>query len=221
MVHFFNAIVNYLHQKDLFLRNYKKENNKYHNKLKLLIVDNYDSFTFNLVQIVEQMGCNDFDIVKNDQLEIEAIIIYDKILISPGPGLPKECGKLMELLETYHQTKSILGICIGFQAIAEYFGAELKRFEAPFHGISSKIKFISPKDLIFQGMKDEILVGRYHSWYVKNEFLPEVITVTAIDENCVVMAFKHREFDVRGVQFHPESIMTPEGSKIIENWLFS
>jgi anthranilate synthase component 2 len=189
--------------------------------LKLLIVDNYDSFTFNLVQIIEQLGCDDFDIIKNDKLEIDSINVYEKILISPGPGLPEDSGKLLELIHKYYKTKSILGICLGFQAIAEYFGVNLRCFKKPFHGISSEIELLKPKDLLFKDLPDNIFVGRYHSWYINQEELPSYIKATAIAESGVVMALKHNVFDVKGVQFHPESIMTPLGSEIIENWLLS
>jgi anthranilate synthase component 2 len=189
--------------------------------LKLLIVDNYDSFTFNLVQIIDQLGCKDFDVIKNDHLEIPLISDYDKILISPGPGLPIENGKLFDLINAYHKTKSILGVCLGFQAIAEFFGAKLHCFPKPFHGISSKIELLKPKDLLFNGMEDKIFVGRYHSWFVDSVNLPKSVFATAIVDEHVVMALRHKDFDVCGVQFHPESIMTTNGSKIIENWLQS
>ena len=187
--------------------------------MKLLLLDNFDSFTFNLVQLIEDVGATDIAIRNNQQLEWSEVEEADKILISPGPGLPNEAGKLKQMISLFHASKSILGICLGHQAIAEVFGGELKSFEKPFHGHTTEIQTTNPKDTLFEGLPETFKAGLYHSWYVEKSTLPDCFQVTAISTEGVVMGISHKLYDVKGLQFHPESIMTPIGSKIIRNWL--
>lgn len=186
---------------------------------KLLIVDNYDSFTYNLVQLIEEnCGC-EYDIVKNDEIDFNKIVLYDKILITPGPGIPAEAGEILRLLKLYSNTKSILGICLGYQAIAEAFGGHLVQLPNVSHGISKKIKIFDERDYLFRGLPETLEVGLYHSWAVSSKQLPLCLKVTAAADDGTIMAIAHNEFDVKGVQFHPESIMTAYGKKILSNWL--
>lgn len=186
---------------------------------KILVFDNYDSFTYNLVHILHQLGEKNVTIQRNDQITIEQIAPFDKIILSPGYGLPSNSGILLDLIKTYAPTKSILGVCLGMQAIAEVFGGKLYNLPSVYHGISTPIKLIE-KDVLFDDLpQEEIVVGRYHSWAVERETLPNQLIPTAIDEKGVVMALKHNQYDVRGVQFHPESVMTTLGKKMIKNWL--
>ncbi len=185
---------------------------------KLLILDNYDSFTFNLAQLVEQAGLCDFEIVKNDAISLEQVSPFDKILLSPGPGLPEQAGIMTALIEQYASTKSILGICLGHQAIATVFGGKLFNLATPYHGIQ-QFAIHRSNDPIFEGIPQRFQVGLYHSWAVLfDENYPD-LEITATSENGIVMAIRHRNFDVMGVQFHPESIMTPFGKHLINNWL--
>ncbi|MCH5319529.1 MAG: aminodeoxychorismate/anthranilate synthase component II [Paramuribaculum sp.] len=185
--------------------------------MKLLIFDNYDSFTYNIVHAVRALGVEP-SVARNDQIDLREAGKYDKIIISPGPGIPSEAGILKELLAEYAESKSILGVCLGHQAIAARFGGSLINLPEVFHGIKSEIDIVKP-DYIFESLPDKIDVGRYHSWAVDRESIPEDLEVTAVSKEGCVMALRHKEFDVRGVQFHPESILTPEGNRIIENWL--
>lgn len=185
---------------------------------KLLILDNYDSYTYNLVQLVEQHGGWSFDVRKNDEIKLEEVETYDKIMLSPGPGLPSEAGIMPALIEHYKQYKSILGVCLGHHAIAEAFGGSLFNLEQPVHGIQRKIEFLS-EDPLFTGIEQNTKVGLYHSWAVNLENFPEELEQLAISEKGVLMALRHMKFDIKGVQFHPESIMTPEGKRMIWNWL--
>ena len=185
--------------------------------MKLLIFDNYDSFTYNIVHAVRQLGVEP-DVVRNDCITIDQVDDYDKIIISPGPGIPSEAGILPELLRRYAPVKPIFGVCLGEQAIGECFGAGLTNLSRVYHGIQSEISIVKP-DYIFEGLPERIKVGRYHSWVVNGEGMPDCLEVTAVSDDGCVMALRHRTFDVRGVQFHPESILTPDGIKIIENWL--
>jgi anthranilate synthase component 2 len=187
---------------------------------KLLIIDNYDSFTYNLVQYVEQHGSWYFDVKKNDEMYLETAKSYDKILLSPGPGLPEEAGIMMELIETYKFIKPILGVCLGHHAIAVAFGAGLYNFVQPVHGIQKEMAILK-QDTLFKNVDQETKVGLYHSWAVSMEHFPENLEKLAISKEGVLMAFRHRKYDVKGVQFHPESIMTDEGKKMIWNWLES
>ena len=186
--------------------------------MKLLILDNYDSFTYNLVHLVEKVSDISFDVFQNDKISLIDINNYNKILLSPGPGLPKDSGIMPELLKHYHKSKSIFGVCLGLQAIGETFGASLSNLPTVYHGIATPVNIIN-NDLIFNDCPKTFIAGRYHSWVIKNESLPHELIVTAIDENNNIMAAKHKTFDVRGVQFHPESILSEYGEKIIKNWL--
>lgn len=185
--------------------------------MKLLILDNYDSFTYNIVHAVRSLGVNP-DVARNDRIDIAAIADYDKIIISPGPGIPSEAGILPEMLAEYADKKSILGICLGHQAIGECFGASLRNLDNVYHGISSTIR-ITDRDCLFDGLPETIDVGRYHSWVIDRHGLPDDLAVTAVSDDGEIMAVRHRRYDVRGVQFHPESILTPCGQKILGNWL--
>jgi len=183
---------------------------------KILVIDNYDSFTYNLVHYLEDLGC-EVVVRRNDQLSLDEVAAFDKIVLSPGPGIPDEAGLLKEIIAKYAPTKSIFGVCLGQQAIAEVFGGTLINLDEVYHGIATKIK-ITEKDILFNGLPAEIEVGRYHSWVVDPN-IPEVLKVTSVDENGQIMSLRHKEYDVYAVQFHPESVLTPQGKKILENWL--
>lgn len=186
--------------------------------MKLLVFDNYDSFTYNIVHALRELGIEP-DVVRNDQIDLDDIEKYDKIVISPGPGIPDESGVLMPLLERYADKKPILGVCLGHQAIGQHFGAKLFNLPEVYHGISTPVK-IEKKDYLFEGLPDEINVGRYHSWVVDRDGFPDDdLEITATDNNGMIMGLRHKKYDVRGVQFHPESVLTPSGMKIIQNWL--
>lgn len=185
---------------------------------KLLVIDNYDSFTYNLVHLVEKVNDISFDVVRNDKISLEQISNYDKILLSPGPGLPKDAGVMPELLKKYSSSKSILGVCLGMQAIGEAFNSKLKNLDTVFHGLATPINIIE-SDFIFEGCPKQFNVGRYHSWVVDQNGLSSDLVVTAIDADRNIMALKHKTLDVRGVQFHPESILSEHGETIIRNWL--
>lgn len=186
--------------------------------MKLLVLDNYDSFTYNLVHLVEKVSDIAFDVVKNDGLTLAGASQYDKILLSPGPGLPSEAGIMPALLKAYAPTKSILGVCLGLQAIGENFNCRLKNLDHVFHGIASPVSVIAP-DTLFRDCASTFLAGRYHSWVIDRQSLSPDLVVTAVDENGLIMAARHRTYDVRGVQFHPESILSEHGETIIKNWL--
>jgi anthranilate synthase component 2 len=185
----------------------------------VLVIDNYDSFTYNLVHYLEDLDCK-VTVARNDQIELEAVAAYDKIVLSPGPGIPDEAGLLKSIIKTYAKTKSILGVCLGMQAIGVVFGAKLKNLSNVYHGVQTKVKVNSKKELLFKDLGPEIQVGRYHSWVVEND-LPDCFDITSVDENGQIMAIRHKELDVKGVQFHPESILTPDGKKILKNWINS
>lgn len=186
---------------------------------KILLLDNYDSFTYNLLHILRELGA-DTEVFRNDKITVEEAGRFDKILLSPGPGIPSEAGILLPLIERYAPEKSILGVCLGKQAIAEVFGARLENLSRVFHGVESQI-LITADDPLFEGLGNEITAGRYHSWVVSKEGFPsDVLEITAEDkEERMIMGIRHKRYDVRGIQFHPESLMTPSGSRIIENWL--
>lgn len=185
---------------------------------KILILDNYDSFTHNIAHIIRELGAQ-VDIIRNDKISLDEVDRYDKILLSPGPGIPSEAGILLPLIRRYAPTKSILGICLGEQAIGEVFGATLINLDKVYHGVESTIKIVSA-DPLFEGLGAEFMAGRYHSWVVSLENFPSQMEITAIEQQTgQIMALRHREYDVRGVQFHPESILTPEGKQILKNWL--
>lgn len=185
--------------------------------MKLLILDNYDSFTYNIVHAVRELGVEPA-VRRNDKITLDEVDNFDKIIISPGPGIPSEAGILPQLLERYAGSKPILGVCLGHQAIGECFGAKLRNLPEVYHGIKSQISITIP-DYIFAGLPGRIDVGRYHSWVVDKNNLPDCLEVTAVSDDGEIMAMRHRTLDVRGVQFHPESILTPQGLTIIDNWL--
>ena len=186
--------------------------------MKILVFDNYDSFTYNLVHVLRKIGCTDIDVVRNDRITLEEVDAYDKIILSPGPGIPSEAGILLPLIRKYAPTKSILGVCLGEQAIGEAFGAKLVNLTEVYHGVSTRIRIVAD-DPLFKGLSPETEAGRYHSWIVSPEGLPEQLRITAVDAEGQIMALAHKTYDVRGVQFHPESVLTPEGEKMIANWI--
>jgi anthranilate synthase component 2 len=185
---------------------------------KLLILDNYDSFTYNLLHLVEKVSDISVDTIRNDKIKLEDINSYDKIILSPGPGLPKDAGIMPELLKKYSATKSIFGVCLGMQAIAENFNSKLKNLETVVHGMATPIEIIQ-QDSIFENCPKQFNVGRYHSWVVDSAGLNPDLIITAVDADKKVMALRHKVLDVKGVQFHPESILSEYGSEIIGNWL--
>jgi len=191
--------------------------------MKILVFDNYDSFTYNLVHLVQKITNEQVDVYRNDKLSLEKAGEYDKIILSPGPGIPLEAGLLLPLIKTYASSRSILGVCLGHQAIAEAFGGTLQNLSTVFHGVATPIR-ISNREFkngngLFTGLSDQVEVGRYHSWIVNDEGFPAELEVTARDANGYIMALQHKTFDVQGVQFHPESVLTPDGEKIMRNWL--
>lgn len=183
---------------------------------KILVIDNYDSFTYNLVHYLEDLNC-EVVVKRNDQLTLEEVDAFDKIVLSPGPGIPDEAGLLKEIIAKYASTKSIFGVCLGQQAIAEVFGGSLVNLDQVYHGIATSINIIGD-DPLFEGMPKEIEVGRYHSWVVDPN-IPAELQVTSVDENGQIMSLRHKEHDVCAVQFHPESVLTPLGKTILKNWL--
>ncbi|NMR34049.1 aminodeoxychorismate/anthranilate synthase component II [Chryseobacterium aquaticum] len=187
---------------------------------KILVFDNYDSFTYNLVQMIERITDQKVDVYRNDEIPLEEIEKYDKIILSPGPGIPEEAGILLDLIKKYAPTKSILGVCLGQQAIAEAFGGNLINLSEIYHGVATSSKTTRENVKLFRNLPEEIEVGRYHSWAVNNENFPEELEITSVDNDGMIMALQHKTYDVHGVQFHPESILTPEGEMIIRNFLF-
>lgn len=184
---------------------------------KILLIDNYDSFTYNLVHLIKSLGY-EVDVRRNDAISLEETHGYDKIMLSPGPGIPSEAGQLLEIVRHCAPTKSILGVCLGHQAIGEVFGATLVNLKEVHHGVASEI-IVTADDLLFNGLGSTFDAGRYHSWAVSPIGFPEELEVTALDASGEIMALRHRIYDVRGVQFHPESVLTPMGSNIIQNWI--
>ena len=204
--------------------------------MKILVFDNYDSFTYNLVHLVEKITHVKTDVYRNDQLPLEKVKEYDKIILSPGPGIPVEAGLLLPLIKEYAATKSILGVCLGHQAIGEAFGGKLVNLETVYHGVATPVKVLRGETTdvksetkshlashisqdLFAGLPEQFDAGRYHSWIISDENFPGVLEVTARDENNYIMALRHKNFDVQGVQFHPESVLTPKGEDILKNWL--
>ncbi len=187
---------------------------------KVLLIDNYDSFTYNLAQLLDESNLCRFEIKKNDAVKINEISGYDKILISPGPGLPEEVPLLFDILENFRKTKSILGICLGMQAISEYFGAKLYNLQNVYHGIKIKTEITDKTEYLFFGLPEKINVGLYHSWAVYKD-IPDELKITAISKDKIIMGISHKKYDVKGLQFHPESYMTEYGKNFIENWLKS
>ncbi|MCK9343031.1 MAG: aminodeoxychorismate/anthranilate synthase component II [Massilibacteroides sp.] len=187
---------------------------------KILLVDNYDSFTYNLVHILKELGA-EVIVKRNDKIDLDRVVDYDRIVISPGPGIPEEAGVTLELIKRYAPTKPILGVCLGEQAIAQVFGATLLNLEEVHHGVCSDIR-IKQKDPIFAGLEPAFRAGRYHSWVVSKENFPSCLTITAVDaEEGEIMAIRHKEYATVGIQFHPESVLTPQGKQLIDNWLKS
>lgn len=185
--------------------------------MKTVIIDNYDSFTYNLAHLVKELGA-EVDVLRNDKFELEELEKYDKIILSPGPGIPEEAGLLLEVIRTYAGRKPILGVCLGEQAIGQAFGGKLTNLSEVFHGIQTNVETRN-KDYIFSDLPTEFPVGRYHSWVVDTDGFPEELVITAISSEGQIMALKHREYDVHGIQFHPESVLTPDGKQIVGNWL--
>ena len=200
--------------------------------MRILVFDNYDSFTYNLVHLVERILHEKVDVHRNDQVPLEKVKEYDKIILSPGPGIPEEAGLLLPLIKEYASSKSILGVCLGHQAVGEAFGGKLINLSEVYHGVATPVRLVNRESgvgrnnaslithhALFEGLPEEFEVGRYHSWIVSEENFPEELEVTARDENNFIMALQHKTYDVQGVQFHPESVLTPKGELILRNWL--
>lgn len=188
--------------------------------MKVLVLDNYDSFTYNLVHLVKKLGYGaKMDVVRNDKISLDAVEEYDSILLSPGPGIPSEAGIMPELIKRYAPSKKILGVCLGHQAIAEAFGGTLLNLPEPVHGVATSIKISSSNEPIFRGLPAEFKAARYHSWVVVPKSMPSELEVTAVDYEGQIMALRHRKFNVKGVQFHPESILTEHGETMLRTWL--
>ena len=186
---------------------------------KVLVIDNYDSFTYNLVHYLEDLDC-EVIVKRNDKLTLDEVDAFEKIVLSPGPGIPDEAGLLKQIIETYAPTKSILGVCLGQQAIGEVFGGTLENLDNVYHGVATEITLSVDDESLFDGLGKTFEVGRYHSWVV-NANLPESLEATSFDENGQIMSLRHRVYDVKGVQYHPESVLTPNGKTILKNWINS
>ncbi len=189
------------------------------NKEKILVFDNYDSFTYNLVHAVESITGESVDVFRNDQISLEQVNEYDRIILSPGPGVPKDAGIMPALLKEYAATKNILGVCLGHQAITENFGGSIYNLDEVYHGIATEINVLSAENTVFKGLPAMVEVGRYHSWVADKASFPEELIITAVDKDGLIMACKHKTYKVEGVQFHPESILTPQGIEMMRNWL--
>ncbi|NOU60197.1 anthranilate synthase component II [Marinifilum caeruleilacunae] len=187
--------------------------------MKILVLDNYDSFTYNLVEYLRKLGATDVEVFRNREIEIEEVAKYDKILLSPGPGIPDEAGILKDLIKEYAATKSILGVCLGEQAIAEVFGGSIENLNKVYHGVATSVYRTESTGGVLEGIEKEFQAGRYHSWNVMEQDLPDCLEITCRDSEGAIMGIRHKEYDVEGVQFHPESVLTPNGMKMIENWL--
>ena len=185
--------------------------------MKIVIIDNYDSFVYNLSHLLKELGA-EVIVKRNDQFQLEELEAFDKILLSPGPGIPEEAGLLLDVIRTYAGKKPILGVCLGEQAIGEVYGSNLTNLDEVFHGIQSTITLTTP-DYLFEGLPSQIQVGRYHSWVVDQKGLPDCLEVTAVSKEGYIMALRHKTLDVRGVQFHPESVLTPDGKQMLANWI--
>ncbi|MEO8583522.1 MAG: aminodeoxychorismate/anthranilate synthase component II [Flavitalea sp.] len=187
--------------------------------MKILVFDNYDSFTYNLVHLVERIMHIKVDVYRNDKIPLEKVKEYDKIILSPGPGVPSEAGLLLPLIKEYAATKSILGVCLGHQAIGEAFGGSLINLSKVFHGVATPCTFTKNNSPLFAGLGTEIEVGRYHSWIISKDDFPKELEITAEDSNGYIMGLQHKKYDIQGVQFHPESVLTPMGEAIMRNWM--
>lgn len=185
--------------------------------MKIVIIDNYDSFTYNLSHLLKELGA-DVTVVRNDKFELKDLEQYDKIVLSPGPGIPSEAGLLLEVIRTYAGRKPILGVCLGHQAIGEVFGASLENLKEVYHGVQTEGTQMG-NDYIFDGLPERVMMGRYHSWVVAKDSVPECLEETAMSDDGEIMAMRHRQYDIHGIQFHPESVLTPEGKTIVGNFL--
>ena len=185
--------------------------------MKIVIIDNYDSFTYNLSHLLKELGA-EIDVVRNDKFELKDLEQYDKIVLSPGPGIPSEAGLLLDVIRTYAGRKPILGVCLGHQAIGEVFGASLENLKEVYHGVQTEGTQLG-NDYIFDGLPERVMMGRYHSWVVAKDSVPESLEVTAMSDDGEIMAMRHRQYDIHGIQFHPESVLTPEGKTIVGNFL--
>ena len=185
--------------------------------MKIVIIDNYDSFTYNLSHLVKELGA-EVTVVRNDQFRLDELEPYDRIILSPGPGIPSEAGLLLDVIRTYADSKPILGVCLGHQAIGEAFGATLENLTEVFHGVATPCHIIAD-DPLFSGIPRTTAIGRYHSWVVSRDALPQCLEVTAVSDEGQIMALRHRHLNVRGIQFHPESVLTPDGKKMLQNFL--
>lgn len=186
--------------------------------MKILVIDNYDSFVYNLVHYLEEFDC-EVTVRRNDQFDMDEVAGYDKILLSPGPGIPDEAGNLKDLIKTYAGKKPILGVCLGQQAIGEVFGGSLTNLKQVFHGVATQATILDPEEPLFKGLDSKIEIGRYHSWVIANEGFPKELKITSVDETQQIMSIRHTAYDICGVQFHPESVLTPDGKQIIKNWI--
>lgn len=186
--------------------------------INVLVIDNYDSFVYNLVHYLEDLDCK-VTVKRNDQLNLEDVAAFDKVLLSPGPGIPDEAGLLKAIIKEYAPTKSMFGVCLGQQAIGEVFGGSLINLDKVFHGVATTAKQTVQDEPLFKDIPEAFEIGRYHSWVVSPEDFPEELEITSVDENGQIMSLRHKKYDVRGVQFHPESVLTPEGKKMIKNWV--
>ena len=185
--------------------------------MEIVIIDNYDSFTYNLSHLLKELGA-DVTVVRNDKFELKNLEQYDKIVLSPGPGIPSEAGLLLDVIRTYAGRKPILGVCLGHQAIGEVFGASLENLKEVYHGVQTEGTQLG-NDYIFEGLPERVMMGRYHSWVVAKDSVPECLEVTAMSDDGEIMAMRHRQYDIHGIQFHPESVLTPEGKTIVGNFL--
>lgn len=185
--------------------------------MKIVIIDNYDSFTYNLSHLLKELGA-EVDVVRNDKFELKDLEQYDKIVLSPGPGIPSEAGLLLDVIRTYAGRKPILGVCLGHQAIGEVFGASLENLKEVYHGVQTEGTQLG-NDYILEGLPERVMMGRYHSWVVAKDSVPECLEVTAMSDDGEIMAMRHRQYDIHGIQFHPESVLTPEGKTIVGNFL--
>jgi len=185
---------------------------------KVVIIDNYDSFTYNLVHYFEDLLC-EVTVLRNDEFELDELKPFDKIVLSPGPGVPSDAGLLKAVIQTYAKNKSILGVCLGQQAIGEVFGGSIVNLEKVYHGVATKINVVVNDETLFEGLEQQLEVGRYHSWVINTEDFPEILEITSLGENGEIMSLRHKTYDVKGVQFHPESVLTPDGMQILANWV--
>src|ERR1700748_1428362 len=186
---------------------------------RILVFDNYDSFTYNLVHLVEKLLGQKVEVHRNDKIALEKVKEYDKIILSPGPGIPSEAGLLLPLIKEYAASKSILGVCLGHQAIGEAFGGTLVNLSSVYHGVATPVRILQPGEGLLEGLPGTLEVGRYHSWVVSEQGFPAELEVTALDEKDYIMGLRHKTYDVQGVQFHPESVLTPQGEQVLKNWL--